>query len=96
MHAVEGPLRQLRPDLGADGGRRAAGLGAAIRSTRSSFMRTCRRAPKTVEASRTTMFPHEGQTDEVFYGVAASENLAVLNPAAFSLAPLGDPRRAEA
>src|SRR5205823_12098179 len=28
----------------------------------------------------------------VFFGVAASRNLAVLNPAAFSLAPLGDPR----
>jgi predicted metalloprotease with PDZ domain len=31
-------------------------------------------------------------SEEVFYGVAAGQNLAVLNPAAFSLAPQGDPR----
>ena len=46
---------------------------------------------KVVEASYEYVSA-QGRPDEVFYGVAASQNLAVLNPAAFSLAPLGDAR----
>lgn len=46
---------------------------------------------KSVEASYEYMAA-KSASDEVFYGVAAGHNLAVLNPAAFSLAPAGDPR----
>lgn len=46
---------------------------------------------RSVEASYEYV-PPRSTSEEVFFGVAAGHNLAVLNPAAFALAPLGDPR----
>jgi predicted metalloprotease with PDZ domain len=45
----------------------------------------------TIEASYDYV-PAKNRADEVFFGVAADHELAVINPAAFSLAPKGDPR----
>ncbi|MCW3055886.1 MAG: peptidase domain protein, partial [Chthonomonadales bacterium] len=49
------------------------------------------RGAKSVEASYEYVAARDS-SGEVFYGVAAGPDLAVLNPAAFSLAPQGDPR----
>jgi len=46
---------------------------------------------KSVEATYEYVAARDS-SGEVFYGVAAGPDLAVLNPAAFSLAPQGDPR----
>ena len=89
MHAMEGPLGNFADiSLTADG--------APLVWNRDPFDAYLIRAEvpagaKVVEASYAYVAA-KGRPDEVFYGVASGRNLAVLNPAAFSLAPLGDPR----
>jgi predicted metalloprotease with PDZ domain len=50
--------------------------------------------PKNVRQVEVTYdyVPPQRSGSEVFYGVASSKNIAVINPAAFALAPQGDPQ----
>ena len=89
MHAPEAPLGNFaRLRLTVDG--------AALAWERDAFNPylihlTVPEGAKSVEASYDYV-PKRRNREEVFYGVAASQHLAVLNPAAFSLAPQGDSR----
>jgi len=89
MHAVQGPLGNFADvKLTADG--------EPLAWSRDPFdpfliHSDVPAGAKAVEAVYDYV-PAKGRADEVFFGVAESENLAVLNPAAFALAPLGDSR----
>lgn len=86
MHAPEGPLGRFgRIGITADG--------VPLAWDRDPFdpyliHTTVPAGARTVEASYEYITTNG--SDEVFFGVAASHNLAVINPAAFSVAPQGD------
>ncbi len=89
MHAMQGPLGNFAElSLTVDG--------APLLWNRDPFDAYLIHAEvpagaKTIEASYVYVSA-KGSSEEVFYGAASGQSLAVLNPAAFSLAPLGDPR----
>ena len=89
MHAPQGPLENVaRLALWADG--------RPLTWSRDPYdpyrIRVeVPRGARTVEATYDYV-PPARSGGEVFYGVAATRSLAVLNPSAFALAPVGDPR----